>query len=73
MKCTTLHNFVQFLFTEREGLILVLHALMLPKEKLCFVVSQQEAIILGYIHLRPTELNLKRKEQLNISLLVLMS
>lgn len=67
-----MHNFVQFLLTEREGLILVSHPLMLPKEKLCFVVSQQEAIILVCVHLRHIELNLKQKQH-NISLLVLMS
>lgn len=61
MKCTTLRNFIQFLFTEREGLILVPHALMLSKEKLCFVLSQQEAIILVCVHLRHIELNLKLK------------
>lgn len=52
-----MHNFVQFLFTEREGLIFVPHALMLPKEKLCSVVSQTEAIILVCVHLRHIELN----------------
>lgn len=68
-----MHNFVQVLFTERESLILVPHALMLPKEKLCFVVSQQGTIILVCVHLRHFELNLKLKQQLSISLLVLMS
>lgn len=52
-----MHNFVQFLFTEREGLIFVPHALMLTKEKLCSVVSQTEAIILVCFHLRHIELN----------------
>lgn len=64
MKCTTLHNFVQVLLTEREGLILVPHAIMLSKEKLCFMVSQQEAIILVCVHLRHIELNLELKQQL---------
>lgn len=66
-----MHNFIQFLFTERKGLIFVPHALMLPREKLCSVVSQTEAIILVCVHLSHIELNLKLKQQFNITLLVL--
>lgn len=73
MKCTTLCNFVQFLFTEWGCLILVPNALLLSKEKLCFVVSQQEAIILVCDHLKHVEFNLKLKQQFNFFLLVLMS
>lgn len=59
MKYLIFHNIFQLLFTKR----IVPHASAIPKEKLCFVLSWQEAFRLFCIHLRYTKLILKLNKQ----------